>query len=238
MHTERTHDKLYLNEPRRNKEYFKLIYKEINNEFGSKCFSMMDIGCATGDFLHFAKSELQNVELYGIDVMPELLECVDSDIKIFCADIADCGTLPTNPRKYDCITMLGVLSIFDDFQTVLDNVFRLLEDDGTFFLFGIFNPENIDILLKSKPSGLDFSDNVKWETGWNYFSKKTIQLFCENRGYNCNFIPFHIGMEISKHEDDPLRSWTEKTENGYMIVNGLQLVHHFYLCKIKKFCRS
>jgi SAM-dependent methyltransferase len=235
MKIERTHDKFYLNEERRNKEYFKLVYSELNSDFGNNSFSLLDIGCATGDFLHFVKKEFPNVELCGMDTMPELLERVDHGIETFCANIADYETLPTPLwKKYDCITMMGVITIFDDFQPVLDNAFLFLKDSGIFYLFDFFNPENLDVLIKSKPSGLDFSDNVKWESGWNCFSMSTIRSYCESRGYQCDFIPFHIGIEIPRHENDPLRSWTEKTENGYMVVNGLQLVHHFYLCKIYK----
>ena len=36
METVRTHDELYLHEGRRNKEYFKLIYKEINKDYYEK----------------------------------------------------------------------------------------------------------------------------------------------------------------------------------------------------------
>ena len=43
-----------------------------------------------------------------------------------------------------------------------------------------------------------------------------------------------IGIEMEKHED-PLRSWTEKMENGkFLVVNGSQLVHHFSLLEIMR----
>lgn len=230
--TERTHDKIYLNEDRCKKEYFKVLYKMIQEQWGGKHINLLDIGCATGDFLYFAQEELPNASLSGLEIMPELIAKINFEANIYCGDITKQNTLPD--MKFDCITMLGVLSIFDDFQEVLDNVFRLMNDNGTFYLFGIFNPENIDVLIKSRSSDRSFSKDSSWETGWNCFSLKSIKDYCISKGYKCSFTPFNIGFKIPKHKDDPLRSWTEETKNGLMIINGLQLKHNFYFCEINK----
>ncbi|MDE6906520.1 MAG: hypothetical protein K2P76_16640 [Lachnospiraceae bacterium] len=99
-------------------------------------------------------------------------------------------------------------------------------------VFGIFNPEDIDVLIKSRKAGK--KEDV-WKSGWNYFSKKSMEDYCENRNLKYQWIPFHFCLDIEKHKDAPLRSWTiDLPEGEKMIVNGLQLVHHFYLLKITK----
>ncbi len=245
MNIERTHDKLYLKEDYKNnpKEYFKFVKREIEKDFltgGKKeyCnFKMLDVGCETGSFLTFIRRRYPEADLWGMDIMPELLEQLNAGQKNeekpfhpLLANIADDATLPD--EKFDLISMLGVISIFDDFRPVFTNLLRMLEENGRAYIFGIFNPENLDILIKSRPSG---EKEDKWETGWNTFSIASIREYCKEMDVRCEFLPFELGIDIPKHADDPLRSWTLDMMDGKkLIVNGLQLVHHFYLLKIWK----
>src|SRR3989344_3572898 len=73
----RTHDRLYLKEDRKNnpKESFKFIYR-ISNPFLRKIKKplILDIGCATGDFLYFISKKHPRALLFGVDIIPELLK--------------------------------------------------------------------------------------------------------------------------------------------------------------------
>lgn len=241
MKVERTHDKLYLNEDYKSspKEYYKFVKKEIISDTSFKSnsiFNLLDIGCETGSFLYFLKTDFPKAKLSGLDIHQDLLnkvnEQVDEDNKIhtICADISSRETLPK--QKYDLITMLGVLSIFDNYESILDNVLTLLNDKGRLYIFGIFNPKDLDVLIKSRNSR---QDSVTWESGWNCFSKLSIKNYCNKYSLNCEFKPFSLNMDIPEREEDPLRSWTKTIcGNERMIINGLQLVHNFYLCKIWK----
>lgn len=240
MEVKRTHDKFYLGEDYKNnpKEYYKLVVNEMKTDYGfdsNSNFSLLDIGCETGSFLAHVRRTFCNSTLAGMDVMKELLEKVNDGIdgeKItaILGDISSSEIL-SNTKKYDVVTMLGVLSIFDDYVSVLDNVLSFINDKGTVYLFGLFNPCNLDVMIKSK-----FSDReCDWESGWNYISKLSIENYCEQRDLFCDFVPFELGIDIPKHEEDPLRSWTINGDNDTkIIVNGLQLVHHFYLVKIHR----
>lgn len=240
MRVQRSHDKFYLKEDYKNKpkEYFKLVKSEIEKDLaymGKDNFCMLDVGCETGSFLAYIRKHYPDAELFGMDVMSELLDKLNSGMgeneKPFHAilgSIADESALPE--EKFDFITMLGVMSIFEDFRPIILNLKKMLNNNGYIYIFSIFNPENLDVLIKSKKS-CDNSD--VWETGWNTFSIKSIEKFCEDNGLKYQFIPFELKIDIEKHEDDPLRSWTlEMKDEKKMIVNGLQLVHNFYLLKL------
>lgn len=179
MKVERTHDKFYLKDVYKSKpkEYFKLVRGEFGKEYSSdKEFSLLDIGCATGGFLYYLRNEFPEANLAGMDVMKELLPLVNDGIEgkqitTYLRDISSKETLPK--EKYNIITMLGVLSIFDDFASVLDNAVSMLDMGGELMVFGIFNPEDIDVLIKSRKAGK--KEDV-WESGWNYFSKKVWRI--------------------------------------------------------------
>lgn len=238
MRIERTHDKFYLKDVYKDepKEYFKLVRAEIGNTyFSDNEFSLLDIGCASGGFLYYLRKEFPEANLTGMDVMEELLPLVNDGIEgkqiiTHFGDIASRETLPNS--QYDVITMLGVLSIFDEFEKVLNNAVSMLNKKGVLMVFGIFNPEEVDVLIKSRKAGK--KEDV-WESGWNYFSKNSIENYCGENNLNFEWIPFQIHLDIPKHKDDPLRSWTiDLPGEEKMIVNGLQLVHHFYLLKITR----
>ncbi len=232
MIVERTHDNLYLHEPRRNKEYFKMLYNEIKRDFSYKPdFKLLDIGCATGDFLYFAKDIFKYAELSGMDVMQTLLDTIDFNVKKYLGSVEKREDLPK--EKYDIVTMLGIMSIFDDFIPIIDNVRTILGGGGYIYIFGIFNPDDLDVLIKARPSQLNRTEESAWESGWNLFSMKSIEMYCNENELKCEFLPFKINIEIPKNINDPLRSYTIKHNNEWMIINGLQLVHNFYLCKIR-----
>lgn len=235
MKIERTHDKFYLKESYKEnpKEYYKFVRNDL--KYGKEDeFSLLDIGCETGSFLYYIRKCFPNSHLYAIDVMEDLLAKVNDGIEgeeivVTKADISDVSTLPR--CKVDVVTMLGVISIFDDFKKILDNAMSLVSPHGgILYIFGIFNPEEYDVLVKAKKVGKE-----KWESGWNVFSIKSIEDYCIETNLSCEISPFYLEIDIFKREDDVLRSWTQNMCDGRkLVINGLQIIHNFYLIKITK----
>jgi hypothetical protein len=66
--------------------------------------------------------------------------------------------------------ILNVHPIFDRLEEWLDLLVKLLrkQKNAAIHVFGCFNLEEIDVLIRARPS----SSNDSWETGWNLFSKK------------------------------------------------------------------
>ncbi len=146
--------------------------------------------------------------------------------------ISDETTLPA--ETFDICTMMGVLSIFDDHECVLDHVLKLFDEKKVcFYLFGFFNPYDWDVLIKARNAKThEAGRDEAWEAGWNYPSKTSIAKYCESKGLQCEFVPFQVDFTIEERKDDPLRSWTIGDGDDRLVVNGLQLMFHFYLCKI------
>lgn len=237
---ERTHDKIYLEEDRKDtpKEYFKFTYQKMQVDLDfSKVKSFCDIGCATGDFLYYISQQLiaYDIQYWGVDVNNNLLERSKQEVgkAIFRnADIFTGANLPFD-QKFDVITMFGVHGIFDSFEPWVQNILCMLSNNGKAYVFGLFNPINLDVLIKSKASSsydnLKRNDEERWESGWNLFSQTSILNYLKTLGVHGEFSKFSIGIEIPRQQD-PLRSWTEKMADGsYIIQNGLQLIHPFYL---------
>ena len=232
MSTVRTHDKFYLNEDRKEKpkEYFKFIYDEVGS---IENLDILDVGCATGDFLYFLGSMSDTVRLFGTDVDPELID--RAKIEVPCADFYVSDLVVNGLKgKYDIVFMNGVHSIFDpeDPGVWLTPLTASLKNTKSkLYVFGIFNPNDIDVRISSRGAG---DEKDQWETGWNLVSMKTIANWCNENGFRSSFKDFHLGIDIAKNLNDPLRSFTRKLNGGErLVMNGLQLVHNFSLLQIQ-----
>ena len=64
-------NKTYLNKKIFVKEYFKEINKMIPNKKGIK---LLDVACASGDFIYYLNRSKNNLTLSGLDYAPELLK--------------------------------------------------------------------------------------------------------------------------------------------------------------------
>ncbi|OGT32225.1 MAG: hypothetical protein A3E87_04935 [Gammaproteobacteria bacterium RIFCSPHIGHO2_12_FULL_35_23] len=198
---------------------------------------LLDVGCATGEFLYYLNSVYPKAKLAGVDIVPILLKKAQENVpsaKFWYADIHEGTNLLTEKKQYDAVFMSGVHSIFDDYKHSLNHLLNLVDFDnkGRAFIFGIFNPEDVDVLVKVKK--INKKENDQWESGWNCFSKKGITNYLRSKGYSSNFNDFHITIDVDKRADNPLRSWTIKLDNGArMIVHGSQIIHHFSLLTIQ-----
>ena len=218
----RTHDNFYINEDNTHvKDSFIAVADAIGDGFKG---SMADLGCATGAFPHYLNSRFPEARIVGIEYLDVLLKKAKEDfpnLEFVSGDITDkCSVV----EEFDVITMIGVLAIFDDYPKVLGNVLSWLKPKGRLILLEMINNFDIDTFVKYKPSsGIFRSEDL--ESGWNIFSKKSLQLICEQNGatlVECN--NFEISVDLSPNNSDPMRSWTELDRNGRrQIYNALQI---------------
>jgi ubiquinone/menaquinone biosynthesis C-methylase UbiE len=169
----------------------------------------------------------------GMDVMEELLERAKTEVsgcEFVKGNICNLKTLPN--LRFDAIFMNGVHSIFDDIDSWLGNAISLVNSNGKLFVFGIFNPVNVDVLVKAKYS--DQNDDAPWQSGWNCFSTKTVKNYLKEKNLKSySFHDFNISIDIPRNENDPLRSWTFKySDNSRGVINGTMILHKFMLLDI------
>ena len=136
--------------------------------------------------------------------------------------------------KYDVITMLGVLSIFDNYKNVISNVISWLNPNGRLILHSMISDFDIDVIIKYKESSLNY-DPKMLESGWNIISEKSLSLAAlDNNAKIISSKPFSILMDLPK-KDDVLRSWTELNSDGSLrITNALHITQPQKIVTIQK----
>lgn len=238
IHVRRTHDKaIYLEEDRYEnpKEMFKVLAsRAIDSGALRKGARVSDIGCAAGEFLFYLHSRFPDAEYHGYDVVPELLTKAQQRVpgaSFHMGSVLDPETLA--PASVDVAFLIGVMQIFDEYETCISNLLRWTAPSGRVFIAGLFNPYPIDVWVKYRLSG--DPDPQHREPGWNMFSIASISRYLDSRvgPGRYAFTPFEMPFDLAPHPTDPVRTWTFRDESGQrLFTNGLSLICHIEILEI------
>ncbi|MGE5503417.1 MAG: class I SAM-dependent methyltransferase [Actinomycetota bacterium] len=230
----RTHDALYLNEDRYRdvKQAFTFTASYIVKDI-TDGMRICDFGCAAGEFPFYLKSILPNCEISGMDIMPSLISRARDKVpgvNFIVGDVNDPATFEES--GFDRGTMFGVHTIFDDPTVCIGNAISWVRPGGILAVFGLFNPYAVDVFVRVRTPGQPADHR---EPGWNMISQATMTEYLDGhpKVKSHQYHKFEIGIDLP-HQDDPLRSWTERmADDSRQIVNGSGVVHHFYALVIQ-----
>jgi trans-aconitate methyltransferase len=229
-----TFDRFYLDENRRDdpKESFKFILKAAKPDLDQRSsLSIADVGCATGELLHYIKTLFPHAQLFGFDIQEELLSRAKQNVPEAKFQLLDITAPYQKTETFDAVFMCGVHAAFDHVTDWLPNFLKLLNERGVGFVFGNFNPDPYDVLVKVRKAG----DTGPFMANWNMLSQQTVVTYLEAHGYTASFHHFQISIDIPRRPDNLLRSWTFKLEDGSRAtINATQLLHQNYLLRIKR----
>ena len=227
-------DGIYLNEDRRSKpkEYFKFLQKIISHHMEVPK-SVLDIGCATGEFLSFMKEVFPKNSYTGIDVSSSMINEAkkrESKINFFTGSILDSKTFE---QEYDFVFCLGTVQIFDDLETPLTNILKSTKKGGLAYVFTLSNHKNVDLITRYRNS-LD-EDRDNWQLGWNIFSRTTYhKTLMECGASEIKTYDFEMPYPLPA-QSDPMRSYHKVFKsNEKLLVNGAGLVLEQVLFEVKK----
>lgn len=189
-----------------------------------------ELGCANGAFATYLLDRVPEARFTGVDVEPHLVEAAREEIpcaQFIQGDILTPTTLPRGP--FHAVFALTVHSLFDDLATWVDAIARLIGAGGRAFVFGLFNPEPVDVLVRVR----DVRSNTGWLPGWNQPSEATVRNLLEARGLDSRFTRYAPQTSRSPDPGDPLRSHTVAVQDqGTVYVNGAQVLHQFALLEV------
>lgn len=149
---------------------------------------LLDIGCATGDFLDEVSHYGNNTqwELYGVEISKYAAELASKKkyLKIFNATLEECGF----PDHYfDVITLWDVLEHLYDPAGSLSEIHRILKPGGI-LVIRVPNFNSLDrIIFKSEWAGWDAPRHLY------VFSKSTIAAYLDRNGFSILNLSTNIG---------------------------------------------
>ncbi len=218
---------------KRNKN--KLYFKEITKEISKKEFSLIDLGCASGDFIEYVRNKKKNLNniFYGIEKYKYLLKFNENNKKknIFYINTNFLNKKFSLKKKFDYVICLGTINLFEDLNKIFKIFFKLVKKNGKIIIYDVFNDNPINLRLK-----VNFEGSNKWISQQNAFSEKYIQRLCKkiNPKAKINFKKINFNkINVKKEKYPSLRSYTAKVKGVNYFISPYNQILNFKILTIK-----
>lgn len=217
------------------KESFKAAWNIISSSVDKDVAKVLDVGCATGEFIGFLSKCIPDARFVGVDVTEDLLD--EGRRLLPQAEFVNASALalPSELKDFDIVCAIGCMSIFDETQieAFWDNLLGAVRPGGLVLVLSPLNEFGVDAMIRhrKRPDGVAGD----WESGWNIFSQETIREILQARGVELVLERFELPIDLPPSAD-PIRTWTMATANRErQLTNGLKLLvdHYFMVCKVK-----
>lgn len=223
--------------PRR-KESFDRVIEIIQTDPPA---SVLDIGCAAGDFpfqLHSANPEIQIV---GIDKSLALINLAKKrskgkkNLQFFRLNIVSPQDRPLYRKllkhRAECVTMLGTLHTFHDFIPILTPLISS-GHTKTMIIHSPFNTDSVNVRVFHQDLT---ASNKQFLSAYNIFSQGTIVRFLKkNHISDFQFEPFVMKKNLMKDRNHPMNNYHMVDHQGVKwLTNGARLVFQEFMLIIR-----
>ena len=117
---------------------YKKLYSRLQMDHNSE---ILDIGCGSGEMTHALKNKVRNIT--GIDISSKSLEIARQNNPDKSFVMADMTAIPFDTNQFDFITAMTSLEFCFDKTQALAEIYRLLKNDGKFYV----EVRNLDFIL-------------------------------------------------------------------------------------------
>ena len=112
----------------------KKVLSILAENYRNKNFSLLDIGCATGQLLFEVNNQYPDAKLLGLDKSEEMISRAQNQAKnayLFCANIDECSLSEyMDENSLDFIVCCHSFPYYKNKKAVLQKLCRLLKDNG------------------------------------------------------------------------------------------------------------
>jgi trans-aconitate methyltransferase len=217
------------------KESFKILAAHLMSHAAEPKGALLDVGCATGELLGFLGSKFPGLSVTGVDVFDELLQSAHRLLPGGTFANASALDLPVEFRdRFDFVTAIGVMSIFDEDQLARfwENLLSVTKPGGFVAVLSPLNEYGVDLLARHRKR--KDGHVLPWETGWNVFSHETVRETLRAQGQAVSSERF-VFKPVLPRKEDPVRTWTLPTaDHPHQLTNGLKLLIDHYFMLVRK----
>lgn len=211
------------------KDSFKALYPRVE-ALGAR--SVLDIGCANGDFLHFLPTGIDGT---GIDVSSALIEQARSrnagkpHLSFDTIDVLDAGAMQRLRDSFDLVTVVGTFHAFLDFRPLLDRVRELRP--RWILIHSPLNEEPVDTRHFSRFSG----DDGEYECAYSLHSRETIGRYLTQAGVRgFGFTLCEMERTLERDPQRPFWNYHVTIDGRHRyLTNGLGILFREYLIEIE-----
>ena len=136
-------------------------------------------------------------------------------------------------KKFDYVTCLGTINLFDDVTHLFKKMFKLCNKNGKIFIYDIFNKDPVNLRLKVN---YESEKNNIWHTQFNCFSEKYIKELCKKINPKSKILFHKInfkGINVKKNKYPKLTSYTKRIDNKNFFISPYNQILPFKILEIQ-----
>lgn len=191
-----------------------------------KASNVMELGCASGDFLYHLPSDINGI---GIDKSEELIDVanktrIKDNLSFYCEDFLG----STFKRSADVVVMTGFLCTFMSFEEIL---LKALSSAKKLVLINDFlNPYGVDAKFT-----LRCKDHFPqtFETIYSVWSTATMSCFLDGLSLKYRFEPYNMYTTLNEIPV-PVRNYHANLDGERVVVNRAGMILRGYNMIIEK----
>jgi len=180
-----------------NSNWFKYLISQLEytqNKIKSKKRKILDFGCGSG-FTSLAMAEIYGHEVKGCDISPKYQDfwrLIENKYRNIEFSKNEPDNLPYKSGEFDTLMMFGVLEHVNRPHIILNEIFRILQNNSYIFIFNYPN----NTALFERLIGPFILNSVKHEISMN---KKYLKKLIEMHGFDVkeiwvsHFLPMQFG---------------------------------------------
>jgi len=117
-------------------------------KYEDKNIKILDLGCGPGELINEISNKFHNCDVTGLDFSEQMLEISkvrnpkSKHIKMDVAELNNLNNSNDKNDKFNIITCTHSLPYYESPEKVMDELFRLLDDDGRIYM-GFASGDNI-----------------------------------------------------------------------------------------------
>ena len=211
--------------------YERLIFciKEIEKK---KPNNILDLGCSIGQLIFLLNKNGYTGNYFGVDndlnsikIAKKNLGSQSKKINFKFSNLENFKT----KKKFDLITIWGLLGYFDDYETILNKYIKMMEKKSSFSIFHVFNESPYDSIFRIKYK------KKLMNPGFNFISLKNIIRFFRKKNFKVKASKFFLKTNLRKNGKKPLNQYTWGKGSKKLILNQLNLNFVYYHIIATKF---
>jgi hypothetical protein len=119
----------------------------------------------------------------------------------------------------------------DDPKPAIDNLLSAVKKGGTIIIASGFNEYPIDVRMRYLRAD---EDSPEWQSGWNIFSRYTMEKLINDTGYQVEFRWHDLKMPFAiEPSDNPMRAWTTRVgSEPHFRINGASQLLDTKACQV------
>ena len=180
-----------------------MFIKHIARE--QRPMKILDVGCGTGEFAMKLKGERSNIEMFGIDISPEMINIAREKFKDqngFDFRVGDVESLPYDNNTFDFITCAHSFHHYPSKSKAVRQMFRVLKDDGQIMIIdgykdGLLGRVIFDVIIKRHEINVHHLHSRQFQKILNKVGFKDINQTVFNP-----FIPLLLTKGVANKKDE------------------------------------